>query len=147
MPEYATNYIAAAIKAGLSARRGLDAFRSAGGRIGNESWFGAYREALASFAKRAGLAASDYAASPPADLQSRFPGYTGSRYLYQFDVAFRFVGSQVVDTRDFTVASEDILTIDDAMASALDTLAEAADRYGDTPLAIIPTAVFFPGTR
>lgn len=118
-------YAIQSVKQGLSANEGLRQYRAAGGAIARQSWLrlrSTIAKSLGDITREAG---ANPAAIPNASEINTFPDSAFSGYLQQVEVAYRLKGTAEVNIRHFTVKTQQLLSRQDAIASALAAMAQA----------------------
>lgn len=141
-PGLAGNFAAGLIREGLSASRGLDAFREAGGSARTQTWYRAWNETLAAI-ERAGAIGRAPLDSRPLESELSAGGWrTRERYTYMVDVLVRPVGSSDVFAMPMAVTSDSLLTYDEALAQAIGYAETDLDKYGEAVVGGVPTAVY-----
>ena len=134
MPEINPVWVAiTAIKDGISANRGLAAFREAGGSIGRQTWLRLYSEIKQSIINRGDEMTAAPESTPMGNEVTRPATWTMNGYLQQVEVYYREKGSVEVFVRPFSVKSDSLMTRGDAVQKVLDTFGDhaAEDQYSD----------------
>lgn len=116
-----------AVRDGLSATQGLNAFREGGGRIATGTWRNVYSEVSRSIERRAAEVTAPLNRRPTRDEISTFPGSTYKGFIQQVDVYFRRVGSNSIEVMPFSYASQQLRSRGYVINSVIDTLAQNAD--------------------
>lgn len=113
------------IKEGLSANEGLRQFRAGGGHIGRSTWLALRSEVGAALAARPGEMAAALDSIPSAAETLQFTTASATGYLQQVEVLYRLKGTDEIINRPFSVTGQELLSRQDAIQSALDTMAQA----------------------
>lgn len=119
------------IKQGLSANEGLRQFRAAGGRIGRSAWLALRAEAGAALAKRPAEMAASLPSIPSGTEVTTFSTVKASGVIQQVEVLYRVKGTDTVVNRPFSVKGATMVSRQDAINAALDTMsaAQQSNRY------------------
>lgn len=136
MAEYPIWAVTTSIKEGLSANEGLRQFRAGGGRIGRSTWLALRAEVGAALAMRPVEMAAQLDAVPEANHIMQFTTTNATGFLQQVEVLYRIKGTDTVVNRPFSVTGTELLTRQQAIQHALDTMAQAQQNgsYGEQVL-------------
>lgn len=126
-----SGFIADAVRRGLSARSAVAEFRGAGGAIGNETFRKLYGQVRDSLARVPDLAGMSTSGRPGLDQFQATPWGQDGKLLYQFDMYARPEGTSEVGATPFSFVSDRRISVDEAMAIALDTWESGAPGTGD----------------
>lgn len=141
---HAPGWVAAGIRAGLSAAAALRDYRSAGGSIRDAVWRKLYAEQKASVGAQIDEITAPLNSVPSA--QEIFPMTTkrARGYLQTVDIYTRLKGTDIVTSRAFMLTTNTLLSRGDALSTALTQMQQAADegRYDEVILGGVYT-----GTR
>lgn len=120
MAEYAANWAAAAARGGLSARAGLRAFRSGGGKIRDSTWFRTFAEVKQTIVQRADEIGKPLNRRPTGDEMTRWTTPGNRRVGQQVEIMFRVAGEDEIQTTFFTVTSKRGITRQRATDQAIE---------------------------
>jgi len=113
------------IKEGLSANEGLRQFREAGGRIGRSAWLALRAEAGAALAARPAEMAASLTGIPSGTEVTTFSTVKATGVIQQVEVLYRVKGTDTVVNRPFSVKGAAMVSRQDAINAALDTMSAA----------------------
>jgi hypothetical protein len=147
---HAPTWVASFVREGLSANRGLAAFRAEGGRIQRSVWLRIYREQRAATGRVLDEATAPLTAKPNRDEIVPMSTVRARGYLATIDVFTRLKGTDAVVTRPFMLSGQELLTRGAAVQKALQMMQTAVDdeRYDEVILGAIYTGtrIMQPGT-
>lgn len=133
MSIYPTPYVIDSIKQGLSANEGLRQFRAGGGKIGRSAWLALRAEVGAALANRESEMSANLNSVPATNEQTTFTTTNASGFIQQVEVLYRVKGSDVIVNRPFSVKGDTLITRQQAIESALDTMSRSqqSGNYGE----------------
>jgi hypothetical protein len=122
-------FIARALRVGITPTAALRAFRASGGRIRTQTWFQVAGEVRAALAVQPQAQAASFRRRPLADEISRMTSRRARGFEYRFRLGGRLTetGEQVVVFH--SVRSPELLRISEAAAIAVSTAADVQARY------------------
>lgn len=125
--------VVTSIKEGLSANEGLRQFRAGGGHIGRSTWLALRSEVGAALAARPAEMAAELDAVPTGSDVMQFTTTNATGFLQQVEVLYRIKGTDTVVNRPFSVTGTELLTRQQAVEKALETMAQAQQEgnYGE----------------
>ena len=121
MAEYPFNAAIRTVREGMSGRAGLAAYRAAGGRIQDRTWFRMVSEARTTVAARLGELGASVDRRPTAGEATRWKTAVASGWLQQVEVYMRDRTTGEVITRPFSITGSRPLTRQQVIDKALDT--------------------------
>lgn len=141
---HAPGWVAAGIRAGLSARAALRDFRAAGGKIRDTVWNRLYAEQGSALAARVEESTAPLASVPSGGDIVPMTTKRRSGYVQLVDIFTRQVGTDVVSTRSFWITTQSLMSRGDALTQALTQMQTAVDqgRYDEVLLGGV-----YAGTR
>lgn len=145
MPElHAPGWVAASVRAGLSASAGLRQFRNGGGRIRDSVWRRLYAEQSRAVGSVREEMTKPLTSTPIATEITPMTTKRREGYLQTLDVFTREVGSNVVTVTPFMFSGSELMSRGDALTKALTIMQAAVDigRYDQVILGGVYT-----GTR
>lgn len=134
MAEWPVNAAISAVKRGLSANESLRQMRAAGSGIRRQDWLALMREV------RGQLEANATGINRPGNrrpLSSEILVMTTvveTGFLQHIDIWVKSHETGEISIRPFTIKTDELLTHDDAIETALDQFGKHADHYGETIL-------------
>lgn len=141
-PDFVTGRIPEFLREGYSARQALRAYREAGGRVGNETWFRAWGAVARGIADRQTVALAPLNRRPTGEEISPFETKSQRGFLYQVEIQVRSRGSSEVWTTWGSYRTSKLLPYGEALSGAIDHFADKADEYGEVVLGGYVTNVF-----
>lgn len=141
-PGYATNYMAALIREGLSATGGLRAYREAGGTIRTQNWYRAWGEVQASIGRAGMVAEAPLGRRPLAAEVSTWETRRRSGYVFQVEAQLRQVGTSEVFTTYTSFRTDRLTTYGEALDAALGAFADQMAEYGEQVMGGVVTGVY-----
>lgn len=141
---HAPGWVAAGIRAGLTAAAALRDYRAAGGAIRDTVWRKLYAEQKASIGNQIEEVTAPLNATPNADEIFPMTTKRARGYLQTVDIYTRLKGTDIVTSRAFMLTTNTLMTRADALSTALTQMQQAADegRYDEVILGGVYT-----GTR
>jgi hypothetical protein len=133
---------------GLSARAGLAAYRSAGGRVNDATWFRMVTEAKATVASRSAELTRPLNRRPTAGEATRWTTRQASGWMQNVEVKVRDRATNQVLTVPYSISSSRPVTRQQAIDAALATITPAGTG-GDTQQILgavyVSTLLMVPG--
>lgn len=141
---HAPGWVAAGIRAGLSATAALRDYRAAGGSIRDSVWRKLYAEQRDAVGAQLDEATAPLSAVPTAQEIMPMTTKRASGFMQTVDVYTRVKGTDVITSRAFMITVDDLMTRGEALSQALTTMQQAVDeeRYDEVILGGVYT-----GTR
>lgn len=141
---HAPGWVAAGIRAGLTATSALRDYRAAGGSIRDAVWRKLYAEQKASISNQIDEVTAPLNATPNADQIFPMTTKRARGYLQTVEIYTRLKGTDIVTSRAFMITSNTLMTRADVLSTALTQMQQAADegRYDEVILGGVYT-----GTR
>jgi hypothetical protein len=127
---------------GLSARGGLAAFRSAGGRIRDARWFSVWGEVAQAADRSAMLGLVDHDAAIPAEALGTWAAGREGQYATQVQVFVRDRGGDVVYSVQYTHVTDEPHTLGAATNAAIDLYSDNQAQYEQDVLGAVPTGAY-----
>jgi hypothetical protein len=131
-----------AIKAGLSANRGLAAAREAGLGVQRASWLKLYAEVKTSLAGQAGEMTAPLNRRPLSSEIFTMSTKAQEGYLQQVEVDVRDRASGEILVRPYSVRGDSLISRGDAVDTAIDSFSTHADAYGEQILGAAYTGTY-----
>lgn len=140
-------WIAAAIKQGLSANESLRALRAEGRGLRRETYLDLYAQVADNLRLKAGGADREGGRRPYAREILFAPSTVAVGYMQYVDIWVRDTSTGEVYPRPYGLRTDNLMTHDDAIATALDRYQDHAADYGETILgaSYMATYLFAPG--
>lgn len=141
---HAPGWVAASVRQGLSANKGLSEFRNAGGSIQRSVWLKLYAEQRTAVDSQLVEMTAPLSAIP--SRQEMVPMTTKRRagYLQTLDIYTKMKGTDVVTVKPFLLSGTELMSRGEALTKALTMMQTAVDdeRYEEVVLGGVYT-----GTR
>lgn len=145
-PGNLAGWISNAIGEGLSATAALSDFREAGFTFRTQSWYQLWGDVAASLANAGHWAGADPNTLPSADAFAPWAAGNVGEYAYQVKVHVRVTGSQEIETRNYTMISDRVMTPGEAADAAINDYDAATgdqpDEYAETVLGAVMTNAY-----
>lgn len=132
-PTYAAKWIPQLIAAGHSATSGLAFVRERGESIGNESWYRAWGETVATLAKGASFVDTPLHRRPTVDQIGKATRPRARGYLYNIEVAVQDPLTKEIAFHVWGVRSDKLISIGSAINMAVNSWTESKKLGRDTP--------------
>lgn len=124
--------VTSAIKDGLSGRAGLREFRAAGGKIRDSTWFKLYGEVSRSLAEQPAEVAAPLDRKPlRAEITTWTVQQSNRNYAQFVDVYAHDKETGTIVRHPYQIATDDLMTRADVIATAIDRFSAAAEAYGE----------------
>jgi hypothetical protein len=131
------------VQEGWSARQGLQAYRDAGGRLANQSWYRLVGEIQASLADREGIYDEPLNLRPVASEIKTWSTAKAKGYIQQVEVLVRDKGTGQIISVPFSVQGRSLVSRRNAISQALDVYSDDnAERYNQQVLGAIYTGTY-----
>jgi len=139
----ATEYALDAIQKGLSAREGLQAFREAGGRIANQTWFKLTGELQAMLAEREGVLDEPHNRIPTASEIKRWGTTNAKGFIQQVEVLARDRETGQIISIPFSHTAKTLRSRRAVLKDALSVYSDDnAQRYNQSILGAVYTGTY-----
>jgi hypothetical protein len=145
--EYPLGFAVRALKQGLSARAGLSAYRSGGGRIADATWFRMYSEARESTLAQISELGRPLNRKPTGDEINTFTTKSATGYMQYVDIYVRDKETGLVSVRPYSLRSDRLYSRGKVVNDSLTAYSDAAEAYGEQVLgaAYMSTYELVPG--
>lgn len=140
--EYATNYIASAIRRGLGPTAGLREYRAGGGTIRTQTWFRHFNVVREAVAKRDLVGNAPLGSRPARAERATWITPRQRGYLYQVEAFVRPRGTSEVYSSYTSFRSQQLVTYGAALDGALAAHVEGAELYDEEVMGGVVTGVY-----
>jgi hypothetical protein len=131
------------VQEGLSARAALRAFRDAGGRVADATWYKVYGEVAAQVSLREGIYNEPQNLRPTGEEIKVWTTTKAKGYVQQVEVLVREQGTGEIISIPFSGMGRTLRSRRAVIAEALETYSdENAERYGQTILGAVYTGTY-----
>lgn len=134
MADFPLNAAIRAVKEGISANQALRDLRAAGSGIRRGDWLALMREARGQLEANASAFNRIGNRIPASSEVFIMTTVTGTGFLQHIDIWVKDHETGEIRIRPYSIRTEDLMTHDDAIETALDQFRTHADNYGETIL-------------
>lgn len=132
--DFPLNAAISAVKRGLSANEGLRQYLQAGGHVRRQDWLALVREVRGTLETRATGIGRQGDRKPTRSEIFVMTTVLETGYMQHVDIWVKDRETGEIGIRPYSIRTDDLLTHDDAIETALDRMAVHAENYNETIL-------------